>query len=454
MARALSEVWKLHGDGRTVGPGEVVRPDERLRLPNMLGLGAQHVLAMFGSTALVPVLTGFPVTTTIFFSGVGTLLFNLVTRNRVPSYTGSSFAFIAPVLAAKSHGGIPAALGGILCAGVALFAVGLIVDRAGYRVIEFLLPPVVTGAIVALIGLNLAPVAKDQFSRQAGIALVTLASILIVGVALKGFASRLSVFLGVAIGYAFAGILGKVDWSGVRRADWVGLPDLTTPTLDGRAIVLIVPAVLLVLLAENAGHVKAVAAMTERDLDPSIGRSFMGDGLATSVSGLFGGSGTTTYAENIGVMGFTRVYSTLAYVIAGCVAIALGLLPKFGAVISAIPVGVLGGAVTVLFGMIAVLGARIWIEARVDFRDPVNLVTAAVAIVVGAGNYTLDWGDYQFAGIALGALAAIVVYQVLRRFQPEIAPRPRPASGDGAGAGGGFESAWTPSGEAGVDGER
>jgi len=423
MASALNRVWKLHGDGRTVGPGEVVLPDERLRVANMLGLGAQHVLAMFGSTALVPVLTGFPVTTTIFFSGIGTLLFNLVTRNRVPSYTGSSFAFIAPVIAAKSHGGIPAALGGILCAGVALFAVGFIVDRAGYRVIEFLLPPVVTGAIVALIGLNLAPVAENQFSQQAGIALVTLAAILIIGVALRGFASRLSVFLGVATGYAFAAILGKVDWSGVRRADWIGLPDFTTPTFNGRAIVLIVPAVLLVLLAENAGHVKAVAAMTERDLDPMIGRSFMGDGLATSLSGLLGGSGTTTYAENIGVMGLTRVYSTLAYVIAGCVAIALGLLPKFGAIVSAIPVGVLGGAVTVLFGMIAVLGARIWIEAGVDFRDPVNLVTAAVALIVGAGNYTLTWGDYQFAGITLGTLAAIVIYQVLRRLEPEVRSR-------------------------------
>src|SRR5215218_3414215 len=186
MAAAPNRIWKVHGDGRTVTPGEVVRPDERLHFPAMLGLGAQHILAMFGATALVPVLTGFPVTTTIFFSGVGTLIFNLVTRNRVPSYTGSSFAFIAPVIAAKSHGGVPAALGGILCAGVAVFIVGLIVDRAGYRVIEFLLPPVVTGAIVALIGLNLAPVAKDQFTQQAGIALVTLTAILVIGVALRG----------------------------------------------------------------------------------------------------------------------------------------------------------------------------------------------------------------------------------------------------------------------------
>ena len=230
-------------------------------------------------------------------------------------------------------------------------------------------------------------------------------------------------FAGVVVGYVFAAILGKVSWDAVDKADWIGFPDITTPSFNGKAIVLIVPAVILVLLAENAGHVKAVASMTEQDLDPMIGRSFMGDGVATTVSGLFGGSGTTTYAENIGVMGFTRVYSTLAYLIAGGVAILLGLLPKFGAIISAIPVGVLGGAVTVLFGMIAVLGGRIWVEARVDFRDPVNLVTAAVALIVGAGNYTLNWGDYQFAGIALGSLAAIGIYQILRAFSPDLEPR-------------------------------
>jgi uracil-xanthine permease len=324
---------------------------------------------------------------------------------------------------------VEAALGGILVAGLCLFAIGLVVDRLGYGVIEFLLPPVVTGTIVALIGLNLAPVAKDEFTQQAGIAMVTLVSILLIGVALKGFISRLAVFAGVVIGYVCAAILGKVEWQGVEDADWIGLPDFATPTFNGKAIVLIVPAVILVLLAENAGHVKAVGTMTERNLDPMIGRSFMGDGVATTISGLFGGSGTTTYAENIGVMGYTRVYSTLAYLIAGGFAILLGLLPKFGAVISAIPIGVLGGAVTVLFGMIAVLGGRIWVDARVNFRDPVNLVTAAVGLIVGAGNYTLNWGDYEFAGIALGTLAAIVIYQVLRRFAPEE-PAPGGAWGD------------------------
>lgn len=421
-------MWTLRDNVRT---GEVVLPEERLATPAMLGLGAQHVLAMFGATALVPVLTGFPVSTTLLFSGIGTLLFCLITRNRIPSYTGSSFAFIAPVIAAKAEGGVPAALGGILVAGVALFLVGLLIDRVGTKPITVLLPPVVTGAIVALIGLNLAPVAKDQFSQQAGIALFTLVAILVFTVGLRGLAAQLSVFLGVAAGYVFAAILGKVDWTAVHDASWFGWPDFTTPTFDGRAILLIVPAVLLVLIAENAGHIKAVGTMTERDLDPEIGRSLMGDGAATAVAGAFGGSGTTTYAENIGVMGLTRVYSTLAYVIAGCVAIALGLLPKFGAIIGAIPIGVLGGAVTVLFGLIAVLGARIWLENGVDFRNPVNLATAGVAIIVGAGDYTLNWGDYSFAGIALGTLAAIVTYQVLSVLgeRPSQPPSPAPIGG-------------------------
>lgn len=401
-------MWTLRREG------QVIAPDERLPYPAMFGIGAQHVLAMFGATALVPVLTGFPVSTTLLFAGIGTLLFVVITGNRVPSFTGSSFAFIAPVTAAINDGSMAEALGGIVVAGIVLALLGILIDRAGYRVVEFLLPPVVTGAIVALIGLNLAPVAKDQFFEQGWIALFTLVVILLCTVALRGLAQKLSVFLGVAAGYGVAAIFGEVNWDGVRDADWIGFPDFTTPTFTWHAILLIVPAVILVLIAENAAHVKAVAAMTERDLDPLIGRSIAADGAATTVAGMFGGSGTTTYAENIGVMGLTRVYSTLAYVIAGGIAIALALLPKFGAIISAIPIGVLGGAVTVLFGLIAVLGARIWIEARVDFRDPVNLATAGVALIVGAGDYTLNWGDYSFAGIALGTVAAVVIYQALR----------------------------------------
>jgi uracil-xanthine permease len=413
--------WKPVDTSSGLSTGGVVMPEERLSWPRTVGIGLQHVVAMFGATVLVPLLTGFPPATTILFSGIGTLIFLLVVGNRVPSYLGSSFAFIAPVIAAKAGGGIPSALGGIVAAGLVFFLVGLLVERFGSRRIDALMPPVVTGAIVALIGLNLAPVAKDSFAKQPGVAGVTLAAILLVGIAVRGFLGRLSIFLGVLIGYVCAALLGDVDLSTVGQAAWFGLPHLQLPSFDLRAIILIVPVV-VVLVAENTGHVKAVAAMTGRNLDRFLGRAYMGDGLATMLAGLGGGSGTTTYAENIGVMAATRVYSTAAYFVAALTAIALGLCPKFGAVIGTIPAGVLGGATTVLYGMIAVLGARIWVEARVDFRDPVNLVTAAVAIIVGAANYTVHAGQYEFNGIALGSFGAIVIYQVLRRLGP-AAPR-------------------------------
>jgi uracil-xanthine permease len=414
----LNLSWKLHGDGHHVAAGEVVKPDERLVWSKMVGLSMQHVLAMFGSTAVVPVLLGFPPATTIFFAGIGTIIFIIATGNRVPSWTGSSFAFIAPVIAAKAHGGMPAALGGIFVSGVVLFLIGLLIDRMGYGFVDKLLPPTVTGAIVALIGLNLAPAAKDNFTKQPAAAVITLVAILLIGVVFKGFIGRMSVFLGVVVGYLFAAIKGDIDFAAVHHAAWVGLPNFTTPTFSARAILLIVPAVILVLLAENVGHIKAVAAMTDRNLDGSIGRAFMGGGVGTMLAGAFGGSGTTTYAENIGVMGITRIYSTAAYILAGLVGIGLGVLPKFGALVGLIPPGVLGGATTVLFGLIAVLGARVWEEGRVDFRDPVNLTTCAVAIIIGTGDYTLHVGQYTFGGITLGTISAILCYHLLRRFWP------------------------------------
>ena len=410
-------MWKPVVPSNGLSASGVVMPEERLSWPRTIGIGLQHVVAMFGATVLVPLVTGFPPATTILFSGIGTLIFLVMVGNRVPSYLGSSFAFIAPVLAAKAAGGVPSALGGIVAAGCAFFVVGLLVHRFGSRPIEVLMPPVVTGAIVALIGLNLAPAAKDSFARQPGVAAVTLAAILIVGIAVRGFLGRLSIFLGVLVGYVCAALVGGVDTSAIGHAAWFGLPHLQLPSFDMRAIVLIVPVV-AVLVAENTGHVKAVAAMTGSNLDRFLGRAYMGDGLATMVAGMAGGSGTTTYAENIGVMAATRVYSTAAYYVAALTAIVLGLCPKFGALISTIPPGVLGGATTVLYGMIAVLGARIWVEARVDFRDPVNLMTAAVAIIAGAANYTINAGSYAFNGIAIGSLGAIVVYQMLRHLGP------------------------------------
>ncbi|SCG76677.1 uracil-xanthine permease family protein [Micromonospora inositola] len=419
--RTRRSPWSLHGDGRSIRPGDVVHPGERLSWPRTVGVGVQHVVAMFGATFTVPLITGFPPATTLFFSGLGTLLFLLITGNRLPSYLGSSFAFIAPVLAAKAGGDIGPALGGIVVAGAALALVGVVVQLAGARWIDALMPPVVTGAIVTLIGLNLAPVAWDGggsggVKAQPLIAVVTLVAILVATVAFRGFLARLSILLGVVVGWVLAAVLGQLDpkaVTGLKAAAWVGLPQFHAPSFSLRAVVLVIP-VILVLIAENAGHVKAVAAMTGRNLDKDMGRAFLGDGIATVLAGSGGGSGTTTYAENIGVMAATRVYSTAAYWVAGLAAVLLGLSPKFGALILTVPAGVLGGATTALYGLIAILGARIWIENRVDFHDPVNLMTAAVAVIIGAANYTLTAGDLSFNGIALGTAAALVIHHGMR----------------------------------------
>ena len=408
--------WRLHGDGRSIKPGSVVAPSERLAWPITIGIGAQHVVAMFGATFLVPLLTGFPPATTLFFSGLGTVLFLLITRGRVPSYLGSSFAFIAPLAAATNQHGPAGALGGIVMAGLSLFLVGVIVQFAGTGWLTKLMPPVVTGAIVALIGFNLAPSAKVNFMKAPITALVTLISIILISVLFKGIIGRLSILLGVIIGYVTAVVRGEVDFSTieqtVQQQGIIGLPHFQNPEFHWELAGLFIP-VILVLVAENIGHVKSVALMTGENLDNYSGRALMADGLATTVAGFGGGSGTTTYAENIGVMAATKVYSTAAYWVAAIFAIALSLFPAFGAAIATVPAGVLGGAATVLYGMIGMLGVRIWSENRVDFSNQINLTTAAVALIVGIADYTWEFSGVSFAGIALGTAATLIVFHLM-----------------------------------------
>lgn len=413
MSLKTTLTWKLHGDGRTIGEGEIVRPDERLAWPATIGLGMQHVVAMFGATFLVPLLTGFPATTTLFFSGVGTILFLVITGNRLPSYLGSSFAFIAPIAAATASGAGPGgALFGIVAVGVLLALVGALVTVTGSGWIDALMPPVVSGAIVALIGLNLAPVARSNFEMAPWVALVTLAAVIVWTVVFRGLVARLSIFFGVVIGYVAACIAGQVDFTEVRAADWVGLPDFSSPTVAWSVLPAFIPVV-LVLVAENVGHVRSVAHLTDPALNGRTGRALLADGVATTVAGLGGGSGTTTYGENIGVMAATKVYSTAAYWVAGFFAIALGFLPKVGAVVNTIPPGVLGGVTTALYGLIGVIGIKIWIDNHVDFSRPVNQFTAATALVVGIADFTFSAGELTFNGIALGTVAAIAVFHVM-----------------------------------------
>jgi len=406
-----------------MGPREVISPDERLTWPRTVGIGLQHIIAMFGATFLVPLITGFPPTTTLFFSAIATIGFLLITRNKVPSYLGSSFAFISPVIAASS-GSMGAALFGIACTGVLLAIVGLIVMAVGSGWINKLMPPVVTGVIVALIGFNLAPVAYGSVMAQPVLAIITFSTILLIQALSKGMIGRLSIIIGVLVGYAAAAIMGLIDFTPVAEAAWIGLPTFHLPEVNFSVLLMFLPVV-LVLVAENIGHVKSVATMTGKNLDKYIGRALLSDGLGTTLAGLGGGSGTTTYAENIGVMAATRVYSTAAYWVAAFGALLLSLCPKFGAAIFLLPTGVLGGVTIILYGMIGMLGVRIWVENKVDFSNNVNMLTGAVPLVMGIVGFTvfvgggvgigeaLSEGAVEIGPIAVASVMALVVYHLM-----------------------------------------
>jgi putative pyrimidine permease RutG len=447
-ARALFH-WTLKREG-------IIAPDERLPWGQTIAVGLQHIFAMFGATVLAPILMGFDPNTAILFSGIGTLIFFVIVGGRVPSYLGSSFSFIAVVITATgfagggANGNIAVALGGIIAAGALYAIIGLVVMAVGYRWIEAIMPPAVTGAVVAVIGLNLAPVAVGNLSvaGDAGatqfatlIGLLTVLGVALVAMYAPGNLRRLPILLGGVIGYVLYAVLangfgwGKaIDFSALGNAAWLGMPNLTAPRFTPEAISLIAP-VAIVLVAENLGHVKAVAAMTGRNLDPYLGRAFLGDGVATMVAGAGGGTGVTTYAENIGVMAVTKIYSTLVFVIAALVAIVMGFSPKFGALIGTIPTPVLGGLSIVLFGLIAATGARIWVENKVDFSRSRNLITAAVALTLGAGNLVINWGDFSIGGIGTATFGAILVYQLLREPTPAAAPDTVPTQPVAAGAG-------------------
>ncbi|MDH2019271.1 pyrimidine utilization transport protein G [Acinetobacter ursingii] len=412
-----------------------VQIDEYLPAGKSVVLGLQHAFAMFGATVLAPLLMGFDPNLTIFITGFGTILFFLITGGRLPSYLGSSFAFIAAVAAATGYNGIGAnpnlalALGGTVVCGIIYALIGLVVMRTGTAWIEKLMPPIVTGAIVMIIGLNLAPVTIKGVSSNGfdtWMAVLTILCISAVAVFTKGMLRRLLLLVGLCVAYfayfIFANVLGwgkPIDFTPIAQAAWFGLPTFHTPVFQANAILLIAP-VALILVAENLGHFKAVSAMTGRNLSPYMGRGFFADGVCTTMSASIGGTGMTTYAENIGVMAVTKVYSTTVFVVAGIFAILLGLSPKFGAVIHTIPVALLGGASIVVFGLITVAGAKIWIDNRVDFSQNSTLIIAAVSLIMGAGNFSLHIGPFDLGGIGTATLAAIVLNLLLNRNQKTL----------------------------------
>ncbi|WP_153506367.1 uracil-xanthine permease family protein [Cumulibacter manganitolerans] len=455
---ALGIGWTQKGDGKHIPPGEVVKPDERLSWGRTVGFGLQHVFAMFGATFVFPLIMGLNPQFGIMMSGVATIIFLLVARGRIPSYLGTSASFVAAAAAiaaqTRSSGESYAATltGAVLIAGVLLAVIGAIVHAVGGAVVSRVLPPAVTGAVVMLIGFNLAPVvAGTYWPQDQWVALATMVFVTVMAIASRGFVSRIAILLGLVFGtalswlfdvvgldYGRASATGEALPSGsdrlslaaVKAADWVGLPQTITkpdgstlagphlPIFSAAAILVVLPGV-IALVAENAGHVKAVAEMTGQNLDTSMGAGFIGDGVGTAVSAFAGGPPTTTYAENIGVMAATRVYSTAAYWVAAGFAILLGFSPKFGALIAAIPGGVLGGITVVLYGMIGLLGAKIWVENNVDLGNPINLVPLAAGLIIGIGNVQLRLTEsFSITGIALGTIVVIVLYHLARAIAP------------------------------------
>jgi uracil-xanthine permease len=411
-------------DRNPVGINEYLPPSKSILL------GIQHTFAMFGATVLAPLLMGFDANLAILMSGICTIMFFVITGGRMPSYLGSSFAFIGPVIAVTAYAGtgfnsgLDVALGGIMACGIIYALVGLLVMKTGTGWIESLMPPIVTGAIVMIIGLNLAPVTIQGVSaNQFDAWMAALTVLLISGVAVftRGMLRRLLLLVGLILSYVIYYIVTNVmgygtpiDFTTVAAASWFGLPSIHTPRFEMSAIVLIAP-VAFILVAENLGHFKAVEGMTKARVTPYMGRAFLADGLATTFSAGFGGTGVTTYAENIGVMAVTKVYSTTIFVIAGVVAVMLGMSPKFGAIIQTIPAALLGGASIVVFGLITIAGLKIWMDNNIDFTKNSNLVIAAVTVIMGTGNFSLMLGSFDLGGIGTATLAAIILNALFNR---------------------------------------
>ena len=406
---------------------QIFYPEDRIPIQRLVPLGLQHVVAMFGATVLAPVIMGFNPQLAIFFSGIGTLIFLATTRLKVPSYLGSSFSFIGPVLAVTGGNPalIPSALCGIAGAAGLYFLTALVTLRRGSGWIDKLMPPVVTGSVVALIGLNLASSAVSNainadFAIRSradlvslGIATATFLTAALVSVYAKGFIRLLPVLVGVIVGYVIAALAGVLDpqaLAAIQNAAWVGLPPFQTPRWSPQAILIIAP-VFVALVAENKGHISAISSYLQRDLNPHLGRAYLGDAVATFISAMGGGTPQTTYAENMGVMAITRVFSSYNFIMAACMAVLLGLCPKFGALIQSIPAPVLGGVTLILYGLIAVMGVKIWLDAKVDFCEHRNMVVAGASLIVatGLGVKGVTVGHMNIAGIALGTVLALVI---------------------------------------------
>ncbi|MBN2259354.1 MAG: uracil permease [Clostridiales bacterium] len=381
-------------------------------------LGVQHTFTMFGATVLVPLITGLDVSVSLLMAGVGTLLFHFITKKKVPVFLGSSFAFITPILTVASMKDLAHAQGGLVVAGlIYLILAGLIYLFGIERVIKYF-PPVVTGPIIIVIGLKLAPVAVSMASTNWGLAIVAFLIVTVVSVFAKGFFKIIPVIIGLIGGYLVAVITGNVDFTSVQQAAWIGLPHFTIAKFDFSSVMIVAP-IALATMVEHIGDVLAIGATVEKDFmkDPGLHRTLIGDGVATALSAMVGGPANTTYSENTGVLALTRVFDPVIMRIAAVFAIILGLVPKLSAFIGTIPQSVVGGISIILFGMIAAIGARTLVERQVNFTVSRNLIIAAVILVLGLGGavmpITIGTISFSLEGMALAAIIGIILNKVL-----------------------------------------
>ena len=403
-----------------------IRDVTQLGVPKMITLGIQHTFTMFGATVLVPIITGMNISVALFMAGIGTLLFHFITQGKVPAFLGSSFAFIAPILAVAQVHGMEYAQGGIVVAGlIYLLLAGLIAIFGVERVLKFF-PPVVTGPIIIVIGIKLAPTAISMASGDGLLAIVAFIIVTVVSVFARGFLKVIPVIIGLIGGYVFAVILGRVDFTPIQEAAIFGVPAFQVAKFNAEAVLTVAPIALATMI-EHIGDVLAISSTVKKDFtkDPGFVRTLMGDGIATAVSAMFGGPANTTYSENTGVLALTKAWDPKIMQIAAGFAILLGLVPKLSAVISTIPTAVIGGISIILFGMIASIGARTLVENKVDFTASRNLIIAAVILVLGLGGAVMpvNFGLFKLnlEGMALAALVGIVLNVVLPEPEKEAA---------------------------------
>ena len=391
---------------------------ERPPLLTTTPLSLQHLFAMFGSTVLVPILFHVNPATVLLFNGIGTLFYLILCKGKIPAYLGSSFAFLSPVFLVLSQYSYEAALGGFIVVGIVFCIVSFIVHTIGTSWIDVIFPPASMGAIVAVIGLELMPTAANMAGLTGEntdttvifVSIATLAITIFASMAFRGFLSIIPILIGVVAGYVIAFTVGIVDLSHVESAPWFAIPTIYTPEFDLRAILIILPASIVVIV-EHIGHLIVTGNIVGRNLakDPGLDRSLLGNGVSTIFSGFFGSTPNTTYGENIGVLAITKVYSTWVIGGAAIFAILLSCLGKLAALIQSIPVPVMGGVSMLLFGVIAASGIRILVEAKVDYNNPMNLLLTSIVMGVGVSTASLTIGTVTLRGMSLATVIAIIL---------------------------------------------